>query len=128
MSAVQPRSRSSSCTSTPVAAEGAGSPPTLGRPQNGTEARRRPRGKAATGCCHRKAGPEHQHAAVPSPLSRLTAAIAEPCAAFAKAAVSKPSFGCSRRARGLVAVGFWLDPWALRRLGGEGLTKARAAS
>ena len=65
---------------------------------------------------------------MPSLLSRLTAAIAELSAAFAKAAVSEPSFGCSRRARGLVAVSLLLDAWALRRLGGEGLTKLRSAS
>ena len=133
---VSPRSRLSSCASTPVTAERAGSPPSPGRPQHGTEAHTWPRGKAATGRwhreawgCHREAGPgSHEHAAVPSLLSRLAAAAAEPSAAFARAALSKPSSSRSRAARGLAGASFLLDPLALRRLGGEGLTRVGSAS
>eukprot|EP00964_Phaeocystis_antarctica_P030758 scaffold17396_cov65-Phaeocystis_antarctica.AAC.5 len=80
--------------------------------------------KRPPGAGTRKAGPKFQHAAVPSPLSRFSAAIAEPSAAFAKAAVSKSSLGSSRLARGLVEVIFFL----LRRLGGEGLTTVQSTS
>lgn len=139
---VSPRNRLSSCASTPVTAvttaERAGSPPPPGRPQHGTEARTWPRGKAATGRWHHEAwglghgeaGPGSQeHAAVPSLLSRLAAAAAEPSAAFARAAVSKPSgSSCSRAARGLAGASFSLDPLALRRLGGEGVTRVGSAS
>ena len=77
----------------------------------------------------REAGPgSHEHAAVPSLLSRLAAAAAEPSAAFARAAVSKPSSSRSRAARGLAGASFLLDPLALRRLGGEGLTRVGSAS
>ena len=129
---VSPRSRLSSCASTPVAAERAGSPPSPGRPQHGTEARTGHVAKPPPGAgtvTPREAGPgSHEHAAVPSLLSRLAAAAAEPSAAFARAAVSKPSSSCSRAARGLAGASFLLDPLALRRLGGEGLTRVGSAS